>query len=114
MADLRSAGLRLAVAEGNTLAVFALDSYTGDAFVPQGYRTVAWEGNEPPEHIAWNPTLPRYVFFLSGSDLIAAEVGFYVERNAHVLASQVKNFMFDGYVVYVLKTDGSLFALSLE
>ncbi|MBI2279017.1 MAG: hypothetical protein HYU81_03080 [Candidatus Brennerbacteria bacterium] len=107
-------GLRLAAVERNAVAIIALAPYTADAFVARGYRTPVWEGSSTPKKISWNPTLPRYLFFLADNRLIVAEIGFYGERNSYALAENVMDFALAGYTAYVLKTDGALITLSLE
>jgi hypothetical protein len=118
---LGPAGNRLAYVSGNSVSVYFLDRVEGDVRVPQGTTVRLWDGSSAPHAparpaggLTWNPSLPRYLFFLSDGNLVAAEVGLYGERNRTVLAEGIRSFALTGFTAYVVKEDGTFVALSFE
>ncbi len=112
--SLSPGGARVAYAREGKISLYFLDHYTGDRLVPQATTFLLWEGGAPPHALAWNSSLPRYLFFLAGNELIAAELGFHGEQNHVTLAHRVKEFAFTGFTAYVLHESGELMALSFE
>lgn len=106
-------GDRLAYAQRNGVATYFLFSHAGDTVIPQG-TVMPLAEESAPRALSWNSSLPRYLFFLAGDELIALEVGLHGERNRAVLAKNVSQYEFAGFTAHVLSTTGELAALSFE
>ncbi|MFH0806757.1 MAG: hypothetical protein V1885_03480 [Candidatus Brennerbacteria bacterium] len=111
---LSQSGNRLSYVSDNTVSVYFLDRYEGDALALKGATLHIWEGSAVPRGVQWNSSLSRYLFFVSGGKLVAAEVGLYGERNHTVLAENVRSFALTGFTAYLVREDGTLVALSFE
>lgn len=107
-------GVRLAFVAERRVQVTFLDEYAGDTFVPRGLFLAVGAHKHTPHGLSWSTALPRYLFFLTGNVLSAAEIGLHGERSTRVLAENVNRFMLSSRTAYLLKEDGSLVRLSFE